>query len=113
MRLKRTLLITLIAVVVIGVIAFLVFSATPIHFQALPDPNGYDDFLAAGNNLTWNVDDLSALNKDELHAFIATNAEPLRLLRLGLTRRCSVPTEKTIANFEKTTTELINLKRSA
>jgi hypothetical protein len=59
------------------------------------------------------VEDVSVLNKDELHAFIATNAEPLRLLRLGLTRRCSIPTEQTIANFEKTTTHLINLKRSA
>jgi hypothetical protein len=113
MRLKRKLLIALIAVVAIGVVALLIFSAGPVRFPALPSPNGYDDFLAAGDALMWKVEDFSNLNQNDLHELIATNAEPLRLLRLGLTRRCSIPTEKTIANFGKATTELINLKRLA
>jgi len=109
---KRVTLVAFIAFVAIGLAVFFIFSTSQsVSYPLLPNPNGYDDFLAAGNALTWNVDDPSALSENELRVLIATNAEPLRLLRLGLTRRCSVPTKAAITNFGKISTELINQRR--
>ena len=51
----------------------------------LPNPNGYDDFLKAAALLTGNVGNASTLDHEGLRALVSTNAESLRLLRLGLT----------------------------
>jgi len=40
-----------------------------------------------------------------------TNAEPLRLVRLGLTRACSFPTDSAITDFSSALGDLGNLKR--
>src|SRR5262249_5698551 len=53
------------------------------------------------------------LDHDELRSFVVTNSEALRLLRVGLTRRCSVPTDSAIANFATTSGDLMALKSLA
>jgi hypothetical protein len=80
---------------------------------ALPNPNGYDDLLHAGQAVTGNIDDAPDLDQEKLHALVATNAEALRLLRVGLSRRCVVPTEALIANFANVSGDLIGLKSLA
>jgi hypothetical protein len=63
----------------------------------LPNPNGYDDFVRAGEAILGNVGDFPDLDHDSLRDLISTNAEPLRLLRIGLTRQCLTP-----ADFSRT-----------
>ena len=79
----------------------------------LPNPNGYDDFLKAGHTVTGKLYDLAELDHAGLQVLVATNAEALRLLRVGLSRRCAVPTDKTIANFGATAGDLMGLKSLA
>ena len=80
---------------------------------ALPNPNGYDDLLKAGQAVTGNIDDAPDLDHEKLHALVATNAEALRLLRVGLSHRCAVPTEAQIANFASISSDVIGLKSLA
>ena len=65
----------------------------------LPNPNGYDDFLKAGALVVGDVSSAPTFGLEELRTLMLTNAEPLRLLRLGLSRACSVPTDSFITNF--------------
>ncbi len=57
----------------------------------LPSPNGYDDFIAAGKMIVGSSSDYPTMTTNELRAFVLTNAEPLKLVRLGLSRNCQVP----------------------
>ena len=86
---------------VIGLLAGLVawrwyFPAREVAPQTLPNPNGYDDFVKAGNQIIGQFDDVSKLEESELTALISTNAESLRLARVGLTRACEVPFDPTL-----------------
>jgi hypothetical protein len=64
----------------------------------LPNPNGYDDFIKAGEAVLGDVSDWLVLDHDGLRDLVSTNAEPLRLLRLGLTRHCIMPMESALTN---------------
>jgi hypothetical protein len=94
--------------VILVALALIVWRTPPP--EPLPNPNGYDDFLRAGTMVTGKVVDYPDLDHEALRALVETNAEPLRVLRLGLTRRCAVPTDAAISNFA---TDLPNLKRLA
>src|ERR1035437_9481334 len=65
---------------------------------ALANPNGYDDFIKAGEAVLGDVSDWPVLDHDSLRDLVSTNAEPLRLLRLGLTRQCVMPTDSALTN---------------
>jgi hypothetical protein len=79
----------------------------------LPNPNGYEELLQASQAVTGKIDDAPDLDHDGLHALVATNAEALRLLRVGLSHRCAVPTEAQITNFASVSSDLIGLKSLA
>ena len=49
----------------------------------LPNPNGYEDFLQAGELFTAHVQNVSAMPREALRELVSSNAEPLRLLRVG------------------------------
>jgi len=66
----------------------------------LPSPNGYDDFVKAGKLLVSISSDYTKMPAEELRAYVGTNQEPLRLLRLGLQRECRVPTEHSATYFQ-------------
>jgi hypothetical protein len=57
----------------------------------LPSPNGYDDFVAAENELEGGLPDLSKVSADELNRILAEHASSLNKARQGLTRECRVP----------------------
>jgi hypothetical protein len=59
------------------------------------------------------VDYVSTLDHDALVALMVTNREPLRLVRLGLSRRCAVPIDAVIANFGSITSDLVAFKKVA
>src|SRR5689334_4036344 len=103
---------TVIALVGTGMVALICFGRTGSP-SALPSPNGYDDLLRAGQFITGKIDDAPDLDHDKLHALVATNAEALRLLRVGLSHPCAAPTEAQIANFANVSRDLISLKSLA
>ena len=80
-------------------------------FPPLPNPNGYDDFLKAAALLTGDVGKDLTLDHDGLRSLVSTNSESLRLVRLGLTRDCSVPTESAMRNVAGMLTDMSDLKR--
>jgi hypothetical protein len=100
------------ALVAAGVLLLLAFGRTPA-LSAMPNPNGYDDLLKAGQAVVWTRDDRADMDRDRLQTLVATNAQALRLLRLGLSRRCVVPTDNAIANIGAVTSDLIGLKTLA
>ncbi len=101
----------MVALVAVGLAFVFTFGRSPA--SPLPNPNGYDDLVQAGQTITGNTVDVADLDHDELRALVTTNAEALRLLRLGLTRDCAVPTDAAIANFGTFTGNLMGLKSLA
>src|SRR5262249_11416740 len=111
---RRVRIFVLLAVAVILAIgAWTVLKPpAPISFP-LPNPNGYDDLVKAAGALTGDFGDYQTLGEEPLSALVATNTEALRLVRLGLTRTCSVPTDLLITNFQGFMGELPPQKRLA
>jgi hypothetical protein len=114
LRKARTLLLALVVIFVLAMLAvlFLSVSLTPPP-QPLPNPNGYDDFLKAAALLPRNAVDADTLDRDGLQALVSTNAEPLRLLRLGLTRQCALPADSAMTNVSGMLGDLARLKQLA
>src|SRR5579862_159624 len=83
------------------------------YYPALPSPNGYDDFVRGGEAIVGDVSGYRDLGLARLQDMISSNAEPLRLVRLGLTRQCSFPTELGITNFSATIRDMPGLKKLA
>src|ERR1035441_6890938 len=114
LRNPRIMLLALVVVVGRANVWLIAFTlGRPPARPPLPNPNGYDDFLKAATLLTGDVYELSTLNHDGLRALVATNAETLRLLKLGLTRNCSVPTDSAMANVPGMMSDLAHLKSLA
>jgi hypothetical protein len=101
-------------VVALCVIALEVFfSVPPPTFPPLPNPNGYDDFVKAGGLVRDHAEMPYEMDRETLSAFISTNSEALKLVRLGLSRTCSVPTAEVLTNFTGRYNDLIAVKRLA
>lgn len=65
--------------------------------EALPNPNGYDDLIAAGRLVTGNfqtVADLEKSKTDDLRALVELNRVALERARVGLDRKSVVPLSK-------------------
>src|SRR5262249_1249222 len=110
---KKFKIIAFSVVAIISGITVLIFITRPGPPPTLPNPNGYDDLLKAGEAVTGKIDDASNLDHEALRVLVVTNAEALQLLRVGLTRRCAVPTDALIANFGSISHDLIVLKSLA
>ncbi len=97
---------------VMGTIYFLWPAPPIVTGPPLPSPNGYDDFVKAGTMLANLSYDYSKMTKEELKACL-TDQEPLRLVRLGLTRECQVPTEDSADYIRRHITDLSCIKSVA
>ncbi len=83
----------LAVILALGALAALLLSNVGTPPPApLPNPNGYDDFLKAAALVTSDTANYSTLGHEGLLSLVSTNAEPLRLLRVGLGRQCCAPT---------------------
>ena len=113
-RKVRTRLLALVVIFALAMLTvlFLFVGRTPPP-TPLPNPNGYDDFLKAAALLTGDVGNFSTLDRDGLRELVTTNAEPLRLLRLGITRHCAVPIDWTARNFMAIVGNLAEMKALA
>jgi hypothetical protein len=79
----------------------------------LPNPNGYDDFIKASGLIVGNVGDFTTLDRDSLHNLVSSNAEPLQLVRLGLTKACEMPMDSMLTNAAGMINTLGGMKRLA
>lgn len=99
-RLSRRLAMAVAIASVVAVLALLalVLLRAPRQ-ERLPNPNGYDYFVKAGKAVAGKVSDFGSLDHDSLRDLVSSNAEPLRLLRLGLTCQCAIPFNEAVTNM--------------
>ncbi len=93
---KKILKYVVLAVVVanLALIAVVLLGTKAAPPEPMPNPNGYDDFVRAGQMLTGRAVDYYLTNSQEqLAAFVSKNKEALQLVRLGLSRECRVPND--------------------
>lgn len=91
---KKKILIYLVLVVVLGnlvLISMVLLGIKSKPHSSLPNPNGYDDFLKAGQLVTVPKAPGPNPSVEELRALVAPNAEALKLVRAGLNKECRVP----------------------
>jgi hypothetical protein len=102
--------------------AFILAIAIPLITQslqplppvpALPDPNGYDDLVKAGQMISTNTWNFDKKNLAELQNLSATNAGALSLARAGLSNQCRVTTQFTTNYMDHHFDELSGLKNLA
>jgi hypothetical protein len=112
LRKARTLRLALVAVFLLAMLAvlFLTLGRTPPPVP-LPNPNGYDDFLKGASLVAGNVGNADTLDHEALRALVSTNAESLRLLRLGLTRHCALPADSAMTNVSGMLNDLAAMKQ--
>ncbi len=112
-RLRRGVLIfgaSILGLLLLAVVLF--FALGPKPAKPLPNPNGYDDLLKAAQAI-YNLDDMAPTGQVEITALVASNAVPLRLLRVGLARPCRAPTDAVIKNYATSGADLVGLKSLA
>jgi hypothetical protein len=99
---RKVLIYVVLAVIAVNlVIVTVVFTGgNAPGARPLPNPNGYDDFVKAGQMVASNHYDYYAINADmlpahlpQLEALVASNSAALVLLRTGLGRECLQPLE--------------------
>lgn len=113
-RMIRLLLVCLAVVLVLALGSLLVCKSGSAPARApLPNPNGYDDFVQAGQAVVGTPSDYSTMSVDNLRALVSTNAEALRVLRLGLTRRCATPLDSILTNAGTISSQLASIKHLA
>ncbi|MSU60116.1 MAG: hypothetical protein EXS35_18425 [Pedosphaera sp.] len=105
------LILGIVALCAMALVLFLFGKTTAI--PPLPNPNGYDEYIKAGNLLDLATGDAYEMEYAALRDYIATNAEPVRLMRLGLSQTCSVPTMEVLTNLSGRWTDLSATKRLA
>jgi hypothetical protein len=76
-----------VAIAVVGLLIFLELQPLP-PIQPLPNPNGYDDLVKAGQMITGNVGNYDKMEEAELHTTVANNSNALQLARAGLQKEC-------------------------
>ena len=70
---------------------------TPVS-PPLPNPNGYDDLVQAGEAVQGDPGNYSNLDHDGLGALVCHERPPLGRLRLGLSRPCCLPMNSSLTN---------------
>jgi hypothetical protein len=115
MNARKVLIYVVLVVVAVNLaIVAVVFTGENKPARPLPNPNGYDDFVKAGE-LALDADqrtlvklddsslakamqkatniyvDYKEMNKEQLAALIATNAQALTLVRIGIGKECLQP----------------------
>ncbi len=74
----------------------------------LPSPNGYDDFVKAGQVLPGDPLYFNRTNVEALRSQVASNAEPLRLIRQGTAKKCRISVPYSTDYSSKRMTELVD-----
>jgi hypothetical protein len=95
-RINKWHFLTAIGVVLLAMVGAVVWMLVPVPLSGrMPDPNGYDDLIAASRMITGetvapNSSDYSAVDTQTLRAFVDPNRQALERARVGLGRECRV-----------------------
>jgi hypothetical protein len=81
--------------------------------QPLPNPNGYDDFVNAGQMISTNSWNYDSTNLDQLRETVVANTEALALARAGLSNECRVPVEFSKAYLENHISDCVSIRKLA
>jgi hypothetical protein len=81
--------------------------------QPLPNPNGYDNFVKAGQMVSTNSWTYDKMNLAQLRETTAANAEALALARAGLSNECRVPLQFSEAFAENHVSDLVGIRSLA
>lgn len=79
----------------------------------LPNPDGYDDLVKAGQLVSEDSGNIESASAAQLREIVAANAGALALARAGLSNECRVPLQFTPAYNENHLTDLADAKRLA
>ena len=96
-------------------LGFLLFwDAEPLPPLApLPNPNGYDDLVKAGEMIKGDVSDYDKADPKKLRGIVLTNADALLLARIALSNQCLIPLQFTEAYQTNHIRDLIALRSLA
>jgi hypothetical protein len=85
-------LLSIPGVIILAVVGLLIFNAArPLPpLQPLPNPNGYDDFVKAGQMVVSNVWNYDKMEEAELRTTVQSNSNALQFARNGLQKECRV-----------------------
>ena len=81
----------LVSMVTLAIAAVVLFGGKSPKPRAMPNPNGYDDFIRAGQMMAAPLGRYNKVSREELAALVATNEEALKELCAGLGRNCRMP----------------------
>ncbi len=99
-------------VVFLGCLIFMTAAPLP-PIPPLPNPNGYDDLVKAGQMMAYNSPDYSGMDPQQLEGLVATNAAALQVYRAGLSNSCRVPLAFSQTYMSNHLNQLATLKRLA
>jgi hypothetical protein len=101
--------------VIVAVTGLLIFDAVrPLPpIQPMPNPNGYDDLVKAGEMADKNTGNFYDMKLVELRGLVAQNSDALQAARAGLQEDCAVPLEFSQNWGSRHLPELANFKRLA
>jgi hypothetical protein len=81
--------------------------------RPLPNPNGYDDLVKAGQMVSSNSWNFEQMTGDQRRETVSADAAALALARTGLSHECRVPLQFLPSQFEGHLSELADLKKLA
>jgi uncharacterized protein YgiM (DUF1202 family) len=105
--------------VILAVTGLLIFDAArPLPpIQPLPNPNGYDDLVKAGEMVLVNYEtgdeNWNKMKLEELRKLVAKNSDALQTARTNLQEDCAVPLQFSENYMSRHLTELAGYKRLA
>ena len=107
-------LLLLPAAVILAIVGLSIFNATrPLPpVRPLPNPNGYDALVKAGEMAAIETGDFSETKLEDLRAQTAKNYGALQAARIGLQEDCAVPLQFSL-NVSQHLPELADFKRLA
>jgi hypothetical protein len=99
-------------VVLLGFLASQIASPLP-PIQPLPNPNGYDDLVKAGEMVSTNSWNYDSANLEQLRETTAVNAEAVAHARTGLSNECRVPLQFSKTYEENHISDLVSVRMLA
>ena len=111
---NRLITFSIIAAPFVFLICLLLYWETqPPPASPLPNPNGYDDLMKAGNMITGHVWTYDEANVGELREMALTNATALALARIGLSNQCAVTLQFSPAYASNRIQDFVGLRKLA
>jgi hypothetical protein len=98
-------------VLFLGCLIFMEESPPPL--TPLPNPNGYDDFLKASQQLADNTGALDETNAAQLQKIVSADAAAVALARAGLSNQCRVQVQFSESYISNHLDDLAGIKRLA